>query len=168
VETDLNTLTILAEVTTAFVAFAAIIACLRLTFGEQLSSFQTLLMHFFTESGMLAVSISLFPLVLIGFWQDELIVARHTTLYTLVITGAYLIFYIYRRVRIHAPTPFASLLVMIGYGIWWPLLVITYTGIYWQPSLEIIAAFCFWALISGVVIFTYFLTNFVQNQSKRA
>jgi hypothetical protein len=36
-ETNLNTLTVLAEVTIAFVAFAAIIATLKRTFGEQLS-----------------------------------------------------------------------------------------------------------------------------------
>jgi hypothetical protein len=33
-ETNLDTLTVLAEVTIAFVAFAAIIATLRRTFGE--------------------------------------------------------------------------------------------------------------------------------------
>ena len=96
-EANLNTLTILAEVTTAFVAFSAIVASLRVTFGQKLSQFQQLLVHFFTESGMLVISITLLPLVLTGFWQDELIVARITTVYTFVITGTYLVFYIRRR-----------------------------------------------------------------------
>ena len=66
-EQNFSTLTILAEVTTAFVAFSAIVASLRVTLGEKLTEFQKLLIHFFTESGMLAVSIALLPLVLWGF-----------------------------------------------------------------------------------------------------
>jgi len=82
-EQNLDTLTVLAEVTIAFVAFAAIVATLKRTFGENLSPFQELLIHFFTETGMMGVSVALLPLVLAGFWQDELPVARYTILYTL-------------------------------------------------------------------------------------
>ena len=163
-ETDLNTLTILAEVTTAFVAFSAIVASLRVTFGQKLSQFQQLLVHFFTESGMLVVSITLLPLVLTGFWQDELIVARITTVYTFVALGTYLVFYIRRRLSINAPTTLPSLFVMIGYGIWLPLLAITAMGTFWQPSLEFITAFCFWALFSSVLIFDTFLSAFVHSK----
>jgi uncharacterized membrane protein len=57
---------------------------------------------------------------------------------------------------------------MIGYGIWLPLLAITGMGFYWQPSLAIIAAFCFWCLSSSVVIFISFLANFVQAEHSDA
>ena len=61
-EENFNTLTLLAEVTTAFVAFSAIAGSLRVTLGEKLTEFQNLLIHLFTESGMLVVSIALLPL----------------------------------------------------------------------------------------------------------
>jgi len=165
-ETNISTLTVLANVTMAFVAFAAIVATLKMTLGRKLTAFQRLLVHFFTESGMLAVSVALLPLVLRGFWQDELVIARYTVFYTLTFCGAYLFYYIRRRISIKVPTPLASLFVMIGYGIWLPLLVITGIGIYWQPSLEIIAAFCFWALFSTVLIFVSFLASFVETEER--
>lgn len=163
-ESYVDTLTVLAEVTIAFVAFAAIIATLRRTFGEKLSPFERLLIHFFTETGMLAVSVALMPLVLAGFWQDELPVARYTILYTLVVSFAYLISYIRRRIKIKAPTPLPSLVVMVGYGVWLPVLAIAGAGIVLQPSLAIIVAYCYWALFSGVIIFVTFLGTFVHDE----
>ncbi len=163
-ESHLDTLTVLAEVTIAFVAFTAIIATLRRTFGEQLSPFQRLLIHFFTETGMLAVSIELMPLILAGFWQDELTVARYTIIYTLVAGFAYLISYIRRRTKIKAPTPLPSLFVMIGYGIWLPVLAMAGAGFVIQPSLAIVVAYCYWALMSGAVIFITFLASFVHSE----
>jgi hypothetical protein len=163
-EHDFNTLTILAEVTTAFVAFAAIVASLRLTLGKKLTRFQNLLVHFFTESGMFNVSIALLPLVLWSFWQNELIVARYTIMYTLVTSASYLSFYIHRRMQIKAPTPLTSLLVMVSYGIWLPVLALTLTEIFWQPSLAIVEAFCLWALCSSVAVFVSFLASFVESE----
>ncbi len=63
-EYDFSTLNILAEVTTAFVAFAVIVASIRLTIGGELTPFQKLLVHYFTESGLLNVSCCLLPGVL--------------------------------------------------------------------------------------------------------
>ena len=163
-EHDFSTLSILAEVTIAFVAFSAIVASLRVTLGKKLTPFQNLLVHFFTESGMLNVSVALLPLVLRSFWQDELTVSRYTIFYILVTTGPYLIFYIRRRLKIKAPTPWPSMLVMIGYGIWLPVLAISLTEIFWQPSLAIVAAICLWSLCSGAVIFTSFLATFVDSE----
>ena len=163
-EHDFSTLTILAEVTIAFVAFSAIVASLRVTLGKKLTPFQNLLVHFFTESGMLSVSVALFPLVLWGFWQDELTVSRYTIFYTLIASAAYLVAYIRRRVKIQAPTPWPSFFVIVGYGIWLPVLAITLTEIFWQPSLAIIAAVCLWALCSGAVIFVSFLATFVDSE----
>lgn len=165
-ERELATLTILAEVTIAFVAFSAIVASLRVTLGKKLTKFQNLLVHFFTESGMLAVSVALLPLVLSGFLQDELIVARYTIVYTIVATATYLSYYIRRRLRIGAPTPLPSLIVMIGYGIWMAVMAVTLTEIFWQPSLAIVAAVCLWALCSGAVVFVSFLATFVDREDE--
>ena len=165
-ERELATLTILAEVTVAFVAFSAIIASLRVTLGKKLTEFQNLLVHFFTECGMLGVSVALLPLVLSGFWQEELIVARYTILYTIVSTTAYLVYYVRRRLKISAPTPLPSLIVMIGYGVWIAVLAVTLTEIFWKPSLAIVAAVCLWALCSGAVIFVSFLATFVDRESE--
>ncbi len=99
-----------------------------------------------------------------GFWQDESTVAWYTILYTLVTSAAYLSFYLRRRLKIRAPTPLPSLLVMIGYAIWLPVLAVTLTGIFWQPSLDIVAAICLWALCSGAVIFVSFLATFVDRE----
>ena len=166
-ETSLSTLTILAEVTIGFVAFATIVASLRVTLGEELTPFQKLLVQFFTVSGMFTVSVVLLPLVLAGFWQDEVLVARYTVFYALTFSSVYLVYHVRRRLDIKAPTPLPSLFVMIGTGIWLPLLAITGTGMYWQPSLAIIAAYGFWALFGGVVIFVAFLAAFVHTEQPR-
>jgi hypothetical protein len=67
-EANLDTLAVSANVTISFVAFATIIATLRRTLGERPSPLQRLLVRWFTESGMLVVSIQLLPLVLAAFW----------------------------------------------------------------------------------------------------
>lgn len=161
-ESSLSTLAVLAEVTTGFVAFSAIVASLRVTFGQELAPFQKLLVQFFIVSGMLVVSVVLLPLVLAEFWQDEYTVARYSILYTIAVCGTYFLYYIRQRLRVKAPTPLASLFVMIGYGFWLPGLAIVGTGIYWEPTLGIIAAMGFWGLFSSVVIFVSFLAEFVQ------
>jgi len=168
VETDLDSLRLLAEVTIGFVSFSAIVASLRLYFGSSLSPFQRLLVHFFVETGMLFISATLLPLVLVGFWQDEFIVAEITIVYILFSSCAYLVSYIRRRIAINAPTPLLSLLVMIGYGIWIPFLAIIAVGAYWQPSLEIIVAYCYWGLIGSALIFSSFLTSFIRDPAPSA
>jgi hypothetical protein len=167
-ETNLDTLTVLAEVTIAFVAFAAIIATLRRTFGEQLSPFQRLLIRWFIETGLLTVSIELLPLVLAGFWRNEVTVARYSIFYTLIVSLAYFIYYIRRRIIIKAPIPLASLLVMIGSAIWLPVLAMAGAGIVLQPSLAIVVAFSFWLLLSGAIIFVTFLATFVFDEDPSA
>ena len=161
-DTTVDTLSILAEVTTAFVALAAIVASLRITLGQKLSAFQKLLVHFFVEVGMLTVSIPLLSLVLLGLVRDETAVARYVTWYALAASCVYLVHYVRRRIRIKAHTPLTSLLVMIGYAAWMPLLALTALGVFWDPSLPIVAAFCYWALFTVVVIFVSFLATFVD------
>ena len=163
-EQDFNTLTILAEVNIGFVAFAAIVASLRITLGKELAPFQKLLIHFFTETGLLNLSIALLAMVLWGFWPDVPTVAWYTTLYAFIVTTLYMVYYVRRRFQIKAPTPLPSLLVMIGYGIWITVLALSLTGIFWAPSLAIVAAFCLWGLISTAVIFVAFLTTFVGSE----
>ena len=60
----LGKLTILAEVTTAFVVFAAIVASPRVSLDKKPSPFQRFLIDFFADRGMLTVSVELLPLEL--------------------------------------------------------------------------------------------------------
>jgi len=165
VEYDFSTLNILAEVTTAFVAFAVIVASIRLSIGGELTPFQKLLVHYFTESGLLAVSICLFPGVLWRVWPDESIVAAWTTWYTLITSATYTAFYLRRRTRLKVQMPLTSAFVFLGWFIWFAVLGMTLTGIFWQPSLAMITLVCFWALCTSALIFVSFLSSFIGYQS---
>jgi hypothetical protein len=110
---------------------------------------------------LLAVSIDLLPLVLAGFWQDEETVARYSIVYALIVSLAYLIYYIRQRTIIKASTPPASLVVMIGYGIWLPVLAMAGVRFVLQPSLAIVVAFSFWVVLSAGIIFVTFLASFI-------
>ena len=167
-EANLDTLAVLANVTISFVAFAAIIATLKRTLGERLTPLQRLLIRWFTESGTLVVSIELLPLVLAGFWQDEVTIARYSIFYSLFVSLVYIIFYIRRRLLIKAPTPVASVFVIIGYVIWLPILALAGAGFVFQPSLAIVVAYSFWALAAAVVIFITFLATFVFDEDSSA
>ena len=167
-EHEFNTLIILAEVTTAFVAFSAIVASLNVTVGKKLTPFQKLLVHFFTESGMISVSCCLLPLVLWSFWQDEVVVARYAITFTLVTAVTYFVWYLRQRVKIDAPTALPSVLVILGYAVMFCVYAGTVTGILWQPSLGILAAGALWVLCSCALIFAYFLSSFVDSEEATA
>ncbi|MFT4563531.1 MAG: hypothetical protein ACI9BW_003287 [Gammaproteobacteria bacterium] len=111
----MDALIVLTEVIVAFVAFSSIVASIKLSIGSALSPLQRLLIHFFTESGMLAASVCLLPLVLWGFWQDEALVTRITCAYTFATSLSYLVWYMRRRIQIEAPTPLASAAIMVGW-----------------------------------------------------
>jgi hypothetical protein len=160
-ETSLQTLSVLAGITIAFVTFATIIATLRRTFGERLSLFQRLLVRWFTEVGMLTVSIELLPLVLAGFSQNEVIVAKFSIFYALLVTFAYMVYYVRQRIRIKAPTPLTSMFVMIGCAVWIVVLAMAGAGIVLEPKLAIVAAYSFWLLIAASLVFVTFLAAFV-------
>jgi hypothetical protein len=162
VEAAVSTLTNLAEVTTTFVGLAAIVASLRLTLGHALSPFQRLLVHFFVEAGMISVSIALAPVVLLSLGLDEISASKWTMFYAVAVSGLYLSHYVGRRRRIDAPTPLPSLLVMVGFAVWQPVLALVGLGAWSEPSLGLVTAYCYWALFSVVVIFISFLTSFVD------
>ena len=164
-ENPLGALIVLAEVLAAFVAFAVIVASLRVTFGEELTPFQSLLVHFFTESGMLATSFPLLAIVLYQFWPDELRVATITTWYAFVMIMVYLVSYLRRRIKIKAPTPLLSLLNIILWVVWCLILGITLTEKFWLPSLALIAALTLWGLFSAAMIFISFLSAFIGANS---
>ena len=161
-ESSIETLSVLAEITTGFVAFSVIVASLRVSFGQRLTPFQKLLVQFFSVNGMLTISIELLPLVLAEYWNEEVIVARYTIYYTLIVATVYPAYYIRQRIRIKAPTPLASLFVIVGYAIWFPILVAVATGFLWQPSLSIVISICYWSLFSSMLIFVYFLAEFIR------
>ncbi len=164
-EHDFSTLIVLAEVTVAFVAFSSIVATIKLTIGDELNKFQRLLIHFFTESGMLSTTVCLLPLVLWEFWPDEVIVAQLVSGYTLLMTLPYLLWYIRRRLKVDYPTPLSSKLIIAGYFAWMPILIINATGNIWLPSISVITAITFWALVTSAVVFVTFLSTFVDKSA---
>jgi len=158
---SIETLSLLAEITSAFVAFTAIVASIRVSLGQQLAPFQLLLVHFFTESGMIVVTVCLFPIILSGFWHDRSQIALASTYYAILALTIYLFTYMRRRRAAKAPTPLLSLLNIILWALWIIILIVTLTEIFWQPSLAIVAAFCFWGLFSATIIFVSFLSSFL-------
>ena len=160
---EIDTLILLIEIIVAFVAFSSIVASIKMTLGKNVTPHQRLLVHFFTESGMLAASICLLPLVLLGFIQDEALVSRITCAYTLVAVFMYLAWYLKRRFRIKAPTPLGSVITIIGWILWLPILGITAAGAIWEPSLAIVVALGYWSITGSTVVFVTFLATFVED-----
>ena len=149
-EHDFNTLIVLAEVTVAFVAFSSIVATIKLTIGDELNKFQRLLIHFFTESGMLSISVCPLPLVVWDFIPNEVLVAQIVSGYTLLFMPAYLAWYLKRRRGVNFATPLSSRVIIIGYLVWIPILIANLLGLLWEPSISIIVGVTFWALVSSV------------------
>lgn len=157
-----DALSILAEVTTAFVSLAVIVATLRMTLGAKLTSFQKLLVQFFTVSGMLGVSAMLIPFVFASLLKSKDDVISYSLTYAGTVTLMYLIVYLRQRIAIKAPTPMPSIFVMSGYALSVALLTLTKLGIYWTPTLGMLVLYGFWVLGGSVIIFVYFLSDFVN------
>ena len=165
-ENDIDALSILAEVTIAFVAFVTIVASIKLSLGDEMTPYQRLVIHYFTESSMLAISILLLTIVLIQWFPGRtVLVSRISCIYAFIATALYLVWYMKRRIAIKAPTPVVSMLVIFGYFLMIVLLGITISGIYWQPSIKIIEAIGLWNLAGSAVIFTAFLGSFIDKDS---
>lgn len=111
---------------------------------------------------MLGVSVMILPLILAEFWEDEQSIAQYSIVYTLVVSSVYLVVYLRQRFKIRSPTPVISVLVMIGYAISLPILALIAGGLMWKATLGVIAAYGFWALVSSVAIFVYFLYEFIH------
>lgn len=165
-ETEIDTLILLVEVIVAFVAFSSIVASVKMTQGQRVTAHQHLLVHFFTESGMLAASICLLPLVLLGFIDDMVLLTRITCAYTLASVALYLAWYLRRRARIKVPTPIGSAIVILGWMIWIPVLTITAAGKLWEPTLAVIVALGFWSISGSTIVFVTFLATFVDDTSR--
>ena len=163
IDNEVNVLILLVQTIVAFVAFSSIVASVKMTIGKGVTPHQRLLVHFFTESGMLAASICMLPLVLMGFSEDLTLVTRITCAYTLLTVSFYLFWYLKRRFEIKAPTPLGSAIVMFGWFVWLPVLAITVTGQIWDPALAIIVALGYWSITGSTIIFVTFLATFVDD-----
>ncbi|RLA50491.1 MAG: hypothetical protein DRR42_12970 [Gammaproteobacteria bacterium] len=163
-ESNIDTLTLLAEITIAFVAFATITASIKMTLGVDLSAYQRLVIHYFTESAMISISIIILTLVLLNFFPDRVELASIIScIYAFVACSAYMLWYMRRRIAIKAPTPIASMLVIIGYFAMIVLLGITISGLIWKPSIEIVCAVASYNLLGAAVIFSAFLGGFIDS-----
>lgn len=163
---DFDLLLVIAEIGIAFVAFSTIVAALQPIRGKKFTKYQILLVHFYIESGGLNVMLSLLPIILWHFLHDELLVWKLATLAIMLNSIIYLSSYIMRRRKVRAPTPSASLFVMIGYFIWTILLALTLTETFWQPSLAIIEAHLLWGLGSSGIIFVYYFGSFIRRSAR--
>jgi len=163
-EPNVGALPIIAEVGIGFVGFSTIVAVLQQTFGRQFTEFQILLVHFYIETGLLNVALTIFPIALFSFFDNEPFVWRVSIYTILIMTACYLPAYIRRRRKAHAPNPVISWIVIIGYGVSGVLLILTLTEVYWEPSLAVTTAYLFWAFCSSAVIFVYFLGSFLRGE----
>ena len=115
---EIDVLSILAEVTIAFVAFSTIVATIKLSIGGELTPYQRILIHYFTESSMLMLSILLLALVLIARYPNqEIFVATVVLRFSFFTMAGYLFWYLRRRTRLKIPTAPISLVVIVGYFI---------------------------------------------------
>ena len=129
-ESDIDALSILAEVTIAFVAFVTIVASIKLSLGDALTAHQRLVIHYFTESNMISISILLLTIVLIRWLPGRtVLVSTISCVYAFVATALYLAWYMKRRIAIGAPRPIVSMLVIFGYFVMIVLLGITISGL---------------------------------------
>ncbi len=163
-EPNVGALPIIAEVGIGFVGFSTIVAVLKQSFGRPFSAFQILLVHFYIETGLLNVSMAIFPVALFSFFDSEPLVWRVSILTTLIITSVYAPLYVRRRRKAHAPNLVISWFVIIGYGASNILLIVTLTEVFWQPSLAVMTAYLFWAFCSSAIIFVYFLSSFLKGE----
>jgi hypothetical protein len=161
-DTDFQTLIVLAEVLVAFVAFSAIVASIRLTVGEELTPFQRLLIHFFIEGGMVAAFIALLPMVLWSFVPDERLVTQISGAISIVVISSYLGWYLKRRSVIDAATPITSVAIVLTWFLWIPVFGAVVVGLLWEPTFAILEATAFLGLISGAVVFGTFLKTFLD------
>jgi len=163
-EPNVGALPLIAEVGIGFVGFSTIVAVLQQTLGRQFTEFQILLVHFYIETGLLNVVLTILPIALFSFSDSEPFVWRFSTISILVLSSCYLPTYVRRRKKAEAPNPFISWFVIIGYGVSGVLLILTLTEVFWQPSLAVTTAYLFWAFCSSAVIFVYFLGSFLRGE----
>ena len=165
-ENNIDALSILAEVTIAFVAFVTIVASIKLSLGDELTAWQRLVIHYFTESSMISISILLLTIVLIQWLPGRtVLVSTISCIYAFIATALYLALYMKRRIAIKAPRPVVSMLVIFGYFVMIVLLGITISGVYWEPTIKIVGAIGLWNLIGAGLIFTAFLGTFIDKDS---
>lgn len=162
-ENDIEVLGLLAEVTIAFVAFVTIVASIKLSFGADLTPYQRLIIHYFTESCLISISILLITIVLIQWFPvDEALVSRIACAYSFIVIGLYLGWYVQRRLALNVAIALVPRLVMGGYLLAVVLMGITISGLIWRPTVTIVEALAVWNLIGAAVIFSSFLSSFID------
>ena len=157
-------LSLYTEILLGTVAFMAIIATLRQTFGEPLTQYQYLIARFFVDMGLLNICILLFNLALFSIISDADLVWTITLRSIFVVGLCYLLYYVRRRFSIRAPRSLPAALVILGY-----LVVYGAMGVaLLQPNLWdykdfTIIYFC-WAFTSLVIVFMVFMGSFINIQ----
>lgn len=161
-QSSIEFLSLYSEVTIAYVAFMAIVATLRHSFGERLSAFQYLLVRFFVEVGLIHVLLSMLAVALFHALESELLVWRIVTYGNLATAAFYLPYYVRRRRRAQSGIPPGSLFVMVGYAVAVLVMAATTLERWWAPSLLTVSLYYMWVAVGNVIVFFIFLGSFLR------
>ena len=131
-----------------------------------LAPFEILVVKFFVESGLLLFTVAVLPIVLLQFSSDAAFVATATTWYAFLAVVAYFSFYFWRRRRVEgAPVNALLLITSVGWLVCATALGLSLTGAFFQPSMALLAALLFWGFCSSSLVFTSFLTGFLESRN---
>jgi hypothetical protein len=150
------------EIMLGAVAFMTVVATLRQTLGKPMPPYQYLVVRFLVEVGLSHVFLAMAALGLAYSALPDSVALKWTVYAFAGFTSPYLLFYIYRRTRRKAPTPFIILLVMLGYISMVITLLLSALGLYVTPSIEVIVVYLLWVFLAHIVIFFVFLGTFFR------
>ena len=161
-ELGLEALYLYVEVVIAFVAFAAIVATLRQSFGNKLTSLQYILFRWFVEVALLLVFVSFTVIVLAAIIEPKALAWRYSTLFIVIAIPLYLFSYLRRRAQLGLTMPTSSKLVSLGYACASLFLISTLFGWTGPPSIDSILIFFTWSLGCLFIVFIQFLSLFID------
>jgi hypothetical protein len=159
---NLDILYLYVEVIIAFVAFAAIIATLRQSFGNKLTALQYILVRWIIEVSLLLVFVAFSTIVINTVMEDAETAWRYSTFLIIFAIPAYLFSYLRRRAKLNLAMPLSSKLVSVGYFLSVLFLITTLTGLTLEPSLKTVMVYLTWGLASLLIVFLQFLSLFID------
>ncbi len=161
-QAHLDVLHLYVEIIIAYVAFAAIVATLRQSFGNKLTSLQYTLFRWFVEVGLLLAFLSFTIIVLANVIEAEIDAWKYSTLLIVIAITLYMFSYLRRRSRLKIVMPASSKFVITGHVCLILFLTFTLTEWVWIPSFEAILIYFTWALASLFIVFVQFLILFID------
>lgn len=160
----LDALYLFVEVNIAFVAFAAIVATLRQSFGGKLTPLQYLLFRFFVESGLLCTFGAFVCILIVTLIEPIALAWWYSTVVVAVLGFPYLAFHLTRRakmgLKLHAVSKFLS----VVNGCFFLFLASTLIPGGLAPSAATLLIYFTWIFGSLLIVFVQFITLFVDTE----